>query len=61
MLAIETTRYVLVDNEEARNFAERLQAFYEFGGTKVRITKNKDLLVVEYDHIIETKETAFGG
>ena len=61
MLAVETTRYVLVDNEEARDFAERVRDFYEFGGAKVRITTNKDLLIVEYDHIIETKETVFGG
>ena len=66
MLAKQTTRYTLpMTTEEARKeariFAEGIDAFYGWGGAKVRIIEQDKMLVVEYDHIIETKGTVFGG
>lgn len=66
MLAKQTTRYTLpMTTEEARKeahkFADGIDAFYGWGGAEVRIIEQGNLLIVEYDHIIETKETVFGG
>ena len=66
MLAKQTIRYTLPmtteeERKEARIFAEGIDAFYGWGGAKVRIIEQDKMLVVEYDHIIETKDTVFGG
>ena len=67
MLAKQTTRYTLpMTNEEekveARIFAAGIDAFYGWGGAEVRIWEDgKGLLFVEYDHLIRTEETVFGG
>lgn len=66
MIAKQTTRYILpmtTDEErtEAHIFAAGIDAFYGWGGTEVRITQEGNCLVVEYDHLIETRETVFGG
>ena len=66
MIAKQTTRYTLpMTNEEekveARIFAAGIDAFYGWGGAEVRIFQESSCLVVEYDHLIETKETVFGG
>ena len=66
MLAKQTTRYTLPmttkeEATEARNFAAGIEAFYGWGGAEVRIIEQEKLLIVEYDHLIETKETVFGG
>lgn len=65
MLAKQTTRYTLPmsteeECKEARIFAAGIEAFYGWGGAEVRITEQDNLLIVEYDHLIETKETVFG-
>ena len=61
MLAKETVQYTIAHHSaeeyaEARRFADSIDAFYGWGGAKVRITENPNLLIVEYDHLIETKE-----
>ena len=66
MIAKQTTRYTLpiTTNEErteARFFAAGIDAFYGWGGAEVRIWEDGNCLIVEYDHLIETKDTAFGG
>lgn len=66
MLAKQTTRYTLPmtnkqEAAEARNFAAGINAFYGWGGAEVRIIEQDRLLIVEYDHLIETKDTVFGG
>ena len=66
MIAKQTTRYTLpMTNEEekveARIFAAGIDAFYGWGGAEVRIFQESSCLVVEYDHLIETKEIVFGG
>ena len=66
MLATQTTTYTLParnHNEyvEAYKFAKGVEAFYGWGGAQVRIREEEKCLIVEYDHIIETKDTVFGG
>lgn len=67
MIAKQTTRYTLPmtteeECKEARIFAAGIDAFYGWGGAEVRIWEDgKGLLFVEYDHLIETKDTVFGG
>jgi hypothetical protein len=61
MVAKQTTRYTLENTEEARFFAAGIEAFYGWGGAKVRIIEDGKLLIVEYDHFIDTKDTVFGG
>ena len=67
MLAKQTTRYTLPmtteeERKEARIFAAGIDAFYGWGGSEVRIWEDgKGLLFVEYDHLIRTEETVFGG
>lgn len=66
MLAKQTIRYTIAHHSaeecaEARKFADGIDAFYGWGGAEVRITEEPNLLIVEYDHLIETKETVFGG
>ena len=67
MLAKQTTRYTLPmtteeERKEARIFAAGIDAFYGWGGAEVRIWEDgKGLLFVEYDHLIRTEETVFGG
>ena len=66
MLATQTTTYTLParnHNEyvEAYKFAKGVEAFYGWGGAQVRIREEGKCLIVEYDHIIETKDTVFGG
>ena len=66
MLAKQTIRYTLPtttaeERKEARIFASGIDAFYGWGGAEVRIIEHENMLVVEYDHIIETTETVFGG
>lgn len=65
MLAKQTTRYTIAyhspsEYKEARKFAEGIDAFYGWGGAEVRIIEEEHMIIVEYDHIIETKETVFG-
>ena len=65
MIAKQTIRYTLPmtteqEAAEARNFAAGIDAFYGWGGAQVRIIEQEHLLIVEYDHFIETKETVFG-
>ena len=66
MIAKQTTRYTLpmATNEErteARIFAAGIDAFYGWGGAEVRIWEDGKCLIVEYDHLIETRDTVFGG
>lgn len=66
MIAKQTTRYTLPmtteeERKEARIFAAGIDAFYGWGGAEVRIIEQDRMLVVEYDHFIETKDTVFGG
>ena len=66
MLAKQTTRYTLpmtTDEErtEARVFSAGIDAFYGWGGAEVRIWEDGKCLIVEYDHLIETRDTVFGG
>lgn len=66
MLAKQTIRYTLPmtseeEKVEARIFAAGIDAFYGWGGAEVRIIEQDKVLIVEYDHIIETKDTVFGG
>jgi hypothetical protein len=49
------------ERKEARIFAAGIDAFYGWGGAEVRIIEQNTMLIVEYDHIIETKDTVFGG
>lgn len=65
MLAKQTTRYILPmtteeERKEARIFAAGIDAFYGWGGAQVRIIEQDRMLVVEYDHLIETRESVFG-
>lgn len=65
MIVKQTTRYTLPmtteeERKEARIFAAGIDAFYGWGGAEVRIIEEEHLLIVEYDHLIETKETVFG-
>lgn len=65
MIAKQTTRYTLPmtteeECKEARIFAAGIDAFYGWGGAEVRIFQEGNCLVVEYDHLIETKDTVFG-
>lgn len=65
MLAKQTIRYTLPmttkeEATEAHIFAAGIDAFYGWGGAEVRIIEHEKLLIVEYDHMIETKETVFG-
>ena len=66
MLIKQTTRYTLPtttpeEYKEARKFADGVDAFYGWGGAQVRITELERMMIVEYDHFIETKDTVFGG
>lgn len=66
MIAKQTTRYTLPmtteeERKEARIFAAGIDAFYGWGGAEVRIIEEGNCLVVEYDHLIETRDTVFGG
>ena len=66
MIAKQTTRYTLpytisAEKAEADKFAAGVEAFYGWGGAEVRIHQEDNLLIVEYDHFIETRETVFGG
>lgn len=66
MLIKQTTRYTLPittpeEYKEARKFADGVDAFYGWGGAQVCITELDRMMVVEYDHLIETKDTIFGG
>lgn len=66
MIAKQTTRYTLQYNTketqaEARKFAAGIEAFYGWGGAEVRIEEKGRCLIVEYDHLIETEDTVFGG
>ena len=66
MIAKQTTRYTLpytisAEKAEADKFAAGIEAFYGWGGAQVRIFQEDSCLVVEYDHLIETRETVFGG
>ena len=66
MLAIQTISYTLPmtteeERREARIFALGVDGFYGGGGAEVRIFEKNRTLIVEYDHIIETKDTVFGG
>ena len=66
MLAKQTIRYTLPmttpeERTEAKIFAAGIDAFYGWGGAEVRIHEEGNCLIVEYDHLIETKETVFGG
>ena len=67
MLAKQTIRYTLPmtteeERKEARIFAAGIDAFYGWGGAEVRVWEDgKGLLFVEYDHLIRTEETVFGG
>ena len=66
MLAKQTTRYTLApktasEMDEAINFINGIEAFYGWGGAEVRVIEEGDLVIVEYNHIIETKDTVFGG
>lgn len=66
MIAKQTTRYTLPmtteeERKEARKFADGVNAFYGWGGAKVHIFEEGRKLIVEYDHLIETKNTVFGG
>lgn len=65
MIAKQTTRYTLsytttFEKETADRFADGVEAFYGWGGSEVRRYQEGDILVVEYDHFIETKESIFG-
>ncbi len=66
MIAKQTTRYTLpytisAEKAEADKFAAGVEAFYGWGGAQVRIYQQDRTLIVEYDHIIETKDSVFGG
>lgn len=66
MLATQTTTYTLpittqAEREEAYKFAEGVEAFYGWGGARVRMREKERVLIVEYDHIIQTRDTVFGG
>lgn len=68
MIAKQTTRYTLPiktkkEYAEASKFADGISAFYGWGGAEVRVKHDMEnhLLIVEYDHLIETKDTIFGG
>jgi hypothetical protein len=66
MTVKQTTRYTLQYNTketqaEADKFAAGVEAFYGWGGAQVRIFQEGNCLVVEYDHLIETENTVFGG
>ena len=66
MIAKQTTRYTLpytitAEKTEADKFAAGIEAFYGWGGAEVRIFQENKCLIVEYDHLIETRETVFGG
>ena len=65
MIAKQTTRCTLpytisAEKAEADKFATGVEAFYGWGGAQVRIFQEGNCLVVEYDHLIETKDTVFG-
>ena len=64
MIAKQTTRYTLpmTTNEERTEarICGGIDAFYGWGGAEVRIFQEGNCLVVEYDHLIETKDTVFG-
>lgn len=65
MIAKQTTRYTLpytttFEKETADHFADGVEAFYGWGGAEVRRYQEDRTLVVEYDHLIETKESVFG-
>ena len=66
MIAKQTTRYTLpytisAEKTEADKFAAGIEAFNGWGGAEVRIFRENKCLIVEYDHLIETRETVFGG
>ena len=66
MIAKQTTRYTLpytisAEKAEADKFAAGVEAFYGWGGAQVRIYQQDRTLIVEYDHLIETKDSVFGG
>ena len=65
MLAKQTTRYTLpytitAEKEIADRFADGVEAFYGWGGAEVRRYQEGNTLIVEYDHIIDTKDSIFG-
>lgn len=66
MLAKQTTCYTLApktknEMDEAIKFINGVEAFYGWGGAQVRVIEEGDLIIVEYDHLIETRDTVFGG
>lgn len=66
MLVKQTTRYTLPmttaeERKEAHHFADGVEAFYGYDGAQVRIEEKDNMLVVEYDHLINTANTIFGG
>ena len=65
MIAKQTTRYTLpyktdTEKAEADKFAAGVEAFYGWGGAEVRIIEEEHLLIVEYDHLIDTKDSVIG-
>ena len=65
MIAKQTTRYTLPytiskEKAEADKVAAGVEAFYGWGGAQVRIFQEGECLIVEYDHLIETRDSAFG-
>lgn len=66
MLIVQTTRYKLpmtteAERKEAHHFADGIEAFYGYGGAQVRIKEKDNMLIVEYDHVLNTADTIFGG
>ena len=60
MVAKQITRYVLQNTDEAKRFCDGVANFYSYGAQDVSIKEDGDTIVVEYAHLIETKDTIFG-
>ena len=57
MLAVKTTQIKMcADNKESWDFYELLRKTFEFGGTQIRMYTENNLLIVEWDSVIDTKE-----
>ena len=59
MLAICTTTYTVLDNEEGRDFAKNFTNIHEWGGAQVRKVIDKGIIKLSIDTVIETKDTVY--
>lgn len=56
MLAVQETRYTVLNTEEGKEFISGLRTVYEWGGGKVEVEREKDTLTAIIRHVVDTDE-----